>query len=112
MADTIAKDGSEEAGERSGAHLAGGFDELAVLNRAESRNVASDRDVIWRIREDEIRTIVAQEGLETGSVARIPAVDSVISDQPKIARSADRDGIHGWQLNRIFPCRRLLDREV
>ena len=56
----LSKTSAKEARELGLGHLAGGHGELAMLDRAEPRDMTVDRHVVGRVGEDQLRRLASK----------------------------------------------------
>jgi hypothetical protein len=75
----------QECGEGLLRHLAGAHGELAMADAAKPANMTIDRNVIWRIREDEIGALGLQEMMEGLGKPGIAAQKPMPIKEPEVA---------------------------
>ena len=85
----IAEGIGKEGRELGLAHLARGKGELAVLDRAQSADIAINLHVVGRVREHEVSNLTAHQGFEVDGAARIPAQQPVAPELPEVALTRD-----------------------
>ncbi len=73
------KDRLQKGRELGLAHLAAAHGEVAMANPAEATDMAVDRNVVWRVREHELRLGAFEQVIVGGFVARIPAQQAMSS---------------------------------
>src|SRR5256885_16230186 len=70
-------------------HFPRGHGKLSMLDAPKAGNMAIDADIIGRIREDEVRAIVAHQKAVGRRIGRIAANEDMFSEKPDVTRSAD-----------------------
>jgi hypothetical protein len=82
LAGHVLHHGRKELDELSFAHFAAAHDEVAMVNAAEPADITVDRYVVRRICECELRLLAFEQHLVFGRVARVPAPQPMLAEQP------------------------------
>ena len=78
---------AQERREGLRGHLTRRHGELAMAGLAQAADVTVNRDVVGRVGEDQVRTLVSHEGADRLSVSGVAADEPVSSQRPNIAET-------------------------